>query len=64
MTNAEAATRLFVTPKTIEFHLSNAYRKLGLRSRAELAGVVAGLPRQRTDPALTGVAHADVGARE
>jgi len=25
-----------VTPKTVEVHLSNAYRKLGVRSRREL----------------------------
>jgi DNA-binding CsgD family transcriptional regulator len=51
LTNAEAATRLFLTPKTIEFHLSNAYRKLGLRSRAELvAWLTARTPRPRTGP--------------
>jgi len=27
---------LFVTPKTIEVHLSNTYRKLGISSRSEL----------------------------
>jgi DNA-binding CsgD family transcriptional regulator len=36
-TNREAASRLFVTTKTIETHLSHIYRKLGLRSRTELA---------------------------
>jgi DNA-binding CsgD family transcriptional regulator len=37
-TNREAGTTLFLSPKTIEMHLSRVYRKLGLRSRAELAG--------------------------
>jgi DNA-binding NarL/FixJ family response regulator len=32
----EAAAALFVSPKTIEFHLINTYRKLGIRSRSEL----------------------------
>jgi DNA-binding CsgD family transcriptional regulator len=36
-TNREAATTLFLSPKTVEMHLSRVYRKLGLRSRAELA---------------------------
>ena len=36
-TNREAASALFVTPKTIEYHLAAIYRKLGVRSRTELA---------------------------
>lgn len=35
-TNAEAARALYVSPKTIEHHLGNVYRKLALRSRTEL----------------------------
>jgi DNA-binding NarL/FixJ family response regulator len=35
--NAEAAAQLFVSPKTVEKHLTSAYRKLGVRSRAQLA---------------------------
>jgi DNA-binding CsgD family transcriptional regulator len=35
-TNREAAATLFVSPKTIEFHLGNVYRKLDVRSRTEL----------------------------
>lgn len=35
-TNKDIAQALYVTPKTIEVHLSNAYRKLGIRSRREL----------------------------
>lgn len=35
-TNREAASALFVTPKTVEYHLANIYRKLGVRSRTEL----------------------------
>jgi len=40
-TNREAAAALFLTTKTIEFHLSQIYRKLGLRSRTELANRLA-----------------------
>jgi DNA-binding CsgD family transcriptional regulator len=36
-TNRDIAQALYVTPKTVEVHLSSAYRKLGIRSRRELA---------------------------
>ncbi len=36
-TNREVAAVLYVTDHTVEFHLSRIYRKLGVRSRAELA---------------------------
>ncbi|MEV6814647.1 LuxR C-terminal-related transcriptional regulator [Micromonospora sp. NPDC051296] len=37
LSNQEAARRLSVSAKTIEFHLGNIYRKLGVRNRTELA---------------------------
>jgi DNA-binding CsgD family transcriptional regulator len=36
-TNREVAAGMFLSPKTVEKHLSSAYRKLGVRSRTELA---------------------------
>jgi DNA-binding CsgD family transcriptional regulator len=36
-TNREIADRLFLSVRTIECHLSHAYAKLGVRSKAELA---------------------------
>ena len=36
MTNREVAATLFVSEKTVEFHLHNVYRKLGVRSRTQL----------------------------
>src|SRR5207247_47786 len=36
MTNREIAQALFVTPRTVEVHLSSAYRKLGISSRSQL----------------------------
>ncbi|MEA2480642.1 MAG: hypothetical protein QOJ07_2564 [Thermoleophilaceae bacterium] len=40
-TNRDIAQALFVTPKTVEVHLSNAYRKLGIRSRRDLGSALA-----------------------
>ena len=37
-TNKEIASELFMGVSTVEAHLSHVYRKLGLRSRTELAG--------------------------
>jgi DNA-binding CsgD family transcriptional regulator len=35
--NKEVAAQLFITPRTVEGHLTKIYEKLGVRSRAELA---------------------------
>jgi DNA-binding CsgD family transcriptional regulator len=37
--NATIAKELWITEQTVKFHLSNAYRKLGISSRAELVDV-------------------------
>jgi DNA-binding CsgD family transcriptional regulator len=39
-TNRDIAQALYVTPKTVEVHLSSAYRKLGIRSRSALAAAL------------------------
>jgi DNA-binding NarL/FixJ family response regulator len=44
--NREIAQAPFVTPKAVEFHLANAYRKLDIGSRTELAGVTAAPTRR------------------
>jgi DNA-binding CsgD family transcriptional regulator len=43
VTTREAAAALFLSPKTIEYHLRNIYRKLAVTSRAELAAAMPGL---------------------
>jgi len=39
-TNRQIADELFVTIKAVEWHLGNAYRKLDIRGRAQLAGAL------------------------
>ena len=45
-TNKEVAAHLFLSQKTIETHLGNAYGKLGVRSRSELARLFAVEPER------------------
>ena len=40
--NREIARALFVTPKTVEYHLRNTYRKLDIMTREELVGALDG----------------------
>jgi DNA-binding NarL/FixJ family response regulator len=40
LSNPEIAQALFVTKKTVEAHLSNAYRKLDIDSRVQIAAVL------------------------
>ncbi|MEU9443060.1 AAA family ATPase [Streptomyces sp. NPDC048304] len=44
-TNRAIAARLYVTPSTVEQHLTNVYRKLRLKSRADLAELVGAAAR-------------------
>ncbi len=36
MSNKEVANQLFVTEKTVKFHLTNIYKKMNVKSRAQL----------------------------
>jgi DNA-binding CsgD family transcriptional regulator len=42
MSNREIAEALFVTIKTVEWHLRHTFEKLGVRSRRELGRALAG----------------------
>jgi DNA-binding CsgD family transcriptional regulator len=46
MTTRQIADALFVTPKTVEYHLRHIYQKLDINSREELA---AAMRRARSD---------------
>ena len=46
-TNKSIANSLFLSPKTIEFHLGHVYRKLDVNNRTQLAHA---LPIVRTVP--------------
>ena len=51
ISNRQAAAELFLSPKTVEFHLMHVYRKLGISSRAQLADALRRADgRDRADP--------------
>ncbi|WP_436704924.1 AAA family ATPase [Geodermatophilus sp. CPCC 205761] len=51
LNNAEAAAVLYLSRKTVEAHLTRVYRKLGLRSRSDLARFLAPLHAAPSAPA-------------
>jgi DNA-binding NarL/FixJ family response regulator len=48
LTNREVAATLLISVKTVDFHLQQIYRKIGVRSRTELAVRMAGHGRTAT----------------
>ena len=42
LTNPEIGARLFISPRTVEYHLHKVFSKLGIGSRNELASVLPG----------------------
>ncbi len=42
LANPEIGARLFLSPRTVEWHLRNVFTKLGIRSRRELATALGG----------------------
>ncbi|MDQ4048445.1 MAG: LuxR C-terminal-related transcriptional regulator, partial [Actinomycetota bacterium] len=50
MTNREIAQALFITLRTVESHLTGAYRKLDVCSRGELGGALEGQGQEPDEP--------------
>ena len=48
--NREIAESMFLTRRTVELHLSNAYRKLGIDGRADLGAALTGQPGRPARP--------------
>jgi DNA-binding CsgD family transcriptional regulator len=62
LSNPEIGARMFLSPRTVEWHLHKVFGKLGIGSRRELANALSDAPNRSEDPPPEGAPEVAVDA--